>query len=242
MTAKDDLQGAAGISIGQALEVEQDEQAEADTDEYAADTGPARVDVREMADPGDPGTHTAAEESWTFDIPPMVAQYLKPDEARVIPVRQHIARLLVPAIAFAGGLLAAVALNAWAYSAGRAAPDVVHVLWIGWMIAAGWSLWRYMIWRQTWFIVTGHRVMMIETSPWLSRRVTMLPIDKLRDMEYTQSLTGRVFGFGTFRFTSIGTERALQEVRFLPWPEWIYQQISELTMPTPERKAMKRNR
>jgi hypothetical protein len=34
----------------------------------------------------------------------------------------------------------------------------------------------------------------------------------------------------------------LQEVRFLPYPEWLYTEISELTMPTPERKAMRRNR
>jgi Bacterial PH domain len=237
MTTKDDLQGAAGVSLGQIIEDE-----ESELDGQADDTETPRVDVRNLVVGGERTPRGPGDEGWDFEIPATVARYLKPDETRAIPLRQHAARLLLPAVAFLGGLLAAIAINSWVYETGHADPLGVHALWWAWLAAAGWSLWRYMIWRQTWFVVTGHRVMLVETSAKLNRRITMLAVDKVRDMEYAQTLTGRAFGYATFRFSSIGTERALQEVRFLPFPEWLYQEISELTMPADERKAIKRNR
>jgi PH (Pleckstrin Homology) domain-containing protein len=236
MTAKDDLQGAAGVSLGQIIEDEDERDGQAD------DTETPRVDVRNLITGGERTPRGPGDDGWDFEIPREVARYLKPDETRAIPLRQHVARLLLPGVAFVGGLLAAIALNSWVYETGHADPAGVHAIWLLWVAAAGWSLWRHMMWRQTWFVVTGHRVILIETSARLSRRITMLAVDKVRDMEYDQTLIGRAFGYATFRFSSIGTERALQEVRFLPFPEWLYQEISELTMPADERKSIKRNR
>jgi membrane protein YdbS with pleckstrin-like domain len=237
MTAKDDLDGAAGVSLSQVIAEEE----EADEDQ-ADDPGSSRVDVRQLVGGGDRPARPEVDAGWDFGIPLMVLKYLKPDEERAIPVRQHPALLILPALVFLGGLLAAIALNGWAYETNHNPPIVFHAIWIIWVAGALWAVYQYVLWRQTWFVVTGHRVMLIETTKWLGRKVTMLPIDKLRDCEYTQTALGRVIGYGTFRFSSIGTERALQEVVFLPYPEWIYQQISELTMPAGDRKAIKRNR
>lgn len=247
MSAKDDLQGAAGLSARQLAEDEEDAArinkagwaSDPDDDDGQGDddTRP-RATFRQRISPANPGV-TLDEDS---DIPPIVAKYLKSDETHAVPMRQHQALLLVPAVVFLGGLLAAIALNSWAYETGHNPPFFFHAIWISWVIAALWSLWRYYQWRQTWFVITGHRVMLIETTAKLGRKITMLPVDKMRDCEYSQTVIGRMVGYATFRFSSIGTERALSEVSFLPYPEWIYQRISELTMPADERRAIKRNK
>lgn len=229
---RDDLEGAAGVSMRQA---DQDDaeaaalEAEADED---AEIRPRRPAARpEAADPA---------AGWEFDIPAAVARYLKPDETRIIPVRPHVIRLALPALAFGGGLAAAVALNGWAYSAGYARPAVVHTIWIAWTAGALWAAYRYAEWRQTWFAVTGHRLMLIQAKHLIGRDVTMLPLAKLRDLAYRQSPLGRLFGYATFDFASIGTEKALDLVPWLPQPEWLYQRVSELTMPSDEGKVIKR--
>jgi hypothetical protein len=239
MTDKDDLQGAAGLSMRQIIE-EEESAASTEDDDTEDDTTP-RVSIKERVIADGAGGPVKTGE-WDFDIPSMVAKYLKADESRAVPLRQHQALLIGPALAFGGGLGVAIGLNMAGYASGHASPGLVHLLWLLWLTAAGWALWRYHQWRQTWFVITGHRIMLIETTRTLGRKITMLPIDKLRDTEYTQTLTGRATGYATFRFTSIGTERALNEVKFMPFPEWVYQQISELTMPAEGRKAIKRNR
>lgn len=246
-----DLAGAAGISMRAAeaaeLEAEADEleadEAEADPAAEAPRRGYTPLRQYIGADP-DPGPDTVDNEPW--DIPAAVRPYLKPDELRVIALRRHIIRLGWPAAAFLGGLAAAAALNGWAYSAHHARPTMVHVIWWAWLIGAGWAVIRYAEWRQTWFVVTGHRVMLIEATRVLGRKIHQLPADKLRDLTFNQSPLGRALGYASFSFASIGTDKALgnalDTVAWLPWPEWLYGQINDLMMPEPTRKTMKRGR
>jgi hypothetical protein len=220
----DDLHGEAGVSI-RALIATEDETEPA---HYHAIGG------------GDAPEHSDADDDWAFDIPPSIQHYLKPDETKVIPVRFHYALLLLPALACIGGLAAAVALNSWLYEAGAATPTAVHLIWIAYLVALGWAAWRWLEWRQTWFVITGHRLLLIETRHLLGRKVSMLPIDKMRDVLISQTAIGRLAGYGTLDFASIGTERALDKVDFLPWPEWLYRHICDLSMPESERKVVKK--
>jgi hypothetical protein len=250
-----DLEGAAGVSAAEAEaeELAQGEDLDGDGDvdqddaDIAAVTGASdeRPRTRLPARRG-PAHQDVTDEwaQWEFGVPGTVAPYLKPDEKRVLSFRLHIVRLLGPAAAVVGGLALAIALNGWAYSARDAKPIIVHVIWWSYVIGAAWGVYKYVEWRQTWFLVTGYRVMLIETTRLLGRRVRMLPIDKLRDLEYSQTALGRMAGYATFTFASIGTgqgDKALREVGYLPWPEWLYQRISELTMPTDTGRLVKRS-
>ena len=222
----------AGVSVRQALAAEDDEK----TPDEAP---PDRTRHHKVAAATDPVT--ATEDDWAdLPIPPEVGRYLKADETKVIPVRLHQALLLLPAAAAVGGTLLAAALNGWLYEANRATPAAVHTIWILWLAAFGWAAYRWLQWRQTWFVITGHRLMLIECKRLIGRKVSMLPISKLRDVALLQTAPGRVLGYGTLDFASIGTEGALDKVRFLPWPEWLYKEVCDLSMPEPERKAMKR--
>jgi membrane protein YdbS with pleckstrin-like domain len=170
--------------------------------------------------------------------PAWLGRYLKADEHDVIAVRLHPVLLARPAAVFLGGLAAAVALNGWMYAAGRAPAPAVHVIWIAWLAGALWSAASWLRWRGTMFCVTGHRVMLAELTARFGRRITMLPVQRLRDIEYTQSLMGRLLRYATFEFTSIATDHALASVRFMPRPEWMYQRACDLTMPGSTRKPV----
>jgi hypothetical protein len=246
-----DLHGAAGVSAADAEatgvlaggeDLDNDGDLDDDDDDIAALTGAAEEHPRpRRRGPG----HEDVTAHWDYYIPPAITPYLKPDETRVIPVRRHLIRLAWPAVALIGGLALAAALNAWAYSAGHAAPIVVHAIWWAWIIGAGWAVYKWLEWRQTWFVVTGFRLMLVETTALLGRRVRMLPLDKLRDLEFSQTPLGRWQGFAKFTFASIGTggaANALTEVDYLPVPEWLYQQINELTMPSGSGQVVKRPR
>jgi hypothetical protein len=237
VTARDDLEGAAGISMRAALE--DDDQA-AQTLAAEGDEPTNRVSLRDQVAADAQPPIGPGEDPWEIDVPPMVARYLKGDETRAIPVRLHMSRLLVPGLVTVGGLALAAALNGWAYAAHHATGTIVHPIWWAWLAGLGWSAWRYLEWRQTWFVVTGHRIMTIQAKHLIGRDVTMLPIPKLRDLAYRQTPLGRVLGYATFDFASIGTEKALDLVRFVPYPEWMYQRITELIMPEIDRRAVKR--
>lgn len=246
-----DLQGAAGVSaadldaeaagvLAGGEDLDNDGDLDEDDEDAAALAG-ATEERRPLRRRG-PG-HEDVTESWDYYIPPTVAPYLKQDELRVIPVRRHMIRLAGPALAFVGGLVLAIALNGWAYSAGHAAPIVVHTIWWSWIIGAGWAVYKWLEWRQTWFVVTGFRLMLVETTRLLGRRVRMLPLDKLRDLEFSQTPLGRWQGYAKFTFASIGTggaQNALTEVDYLPMPEWLYQQINQLTMPSGTGRVVRR--
>jgi Bacterial PH domain len=249
---KADLQGAAGVSSadleGEAAgvlaggqDLDNDGDVDEDDDDAAALTGTEDeapgLDWSAMppARRRGPGHEDVTADWADYWIPPGILPYLKRDELRVISMRRHVIRLAGPAAAFVGGLVLAIALNGWAYSSGHAAPLAVHVIWWAWIIGAGWAVYKWLEWRQTWFVVTGFRLMLVETTRLLGRRVRMLPLDKLRDLEFSQTPLGRWQGYATFTFASIGTggnERALTEVDYLPEPEWLYQQINQLTMPS----------
>jgi hypothetical protein len=234
-------EGAAGVLAG-GEDLDNDGDLDDDDDDAAALAGAA--EERPRARRRGPG-HEDVTQHWDYYIPPAIKPYLKPDETRVIPVRRHMIRLLGPGLVFVGGLVAAIAVNAAAYSAGHANPLTVHIIWWAWLIGAAWAVYKWMEWRQTWFVVTGYRLMLVETTRLLGRRVRMLPLDKLRDLEFSQTPLGRWQCYASFTFASIGTggaENALTQADYLPVPEFLYQQINELTMPSGSGRVVKQPR
>jgi membrane protein YdbS with pleckstrin-like domain len=205
-----------GLSLRQILATEEDE---GESDEPDDGAGPERrwhqADIS-FAD-------------LEAEIPDQIRPYLKVNETRVMATRQHPVKLIVPAVAFVGGFAVAAVINGVLYAAHQASDTPVHALWISYVVVALWAATRYAAWRQRWFVVTGQRLMLI--SGVVARHVDMLPMTKLRDVHYEQTMVGRVIGYATFNCDSIATEHALQEVYFVPYPEEIYREICELIMP-----------
>jgi len=179
-----------------------------------------------------PASYTPVE-GWAAPEPPeLVARYLMPGELRagVIAVRQHWIVLVLPALAAGGGLLAAIATNGWLYEDGKASAAAVHTLWITYLCGVLWAAGKYVSWRYRWFVVTGGRLMTVGGV--LRRRVTPLPLKRVRDLELQQSALGLQFGYGTIECESIATDHALHTVNYLPFTTEIWTQIWQKLLPS----------
>jgi hypothetical protein len=151
-----------------------------------------------------------------------VAKYLLDDEVAVLAIRRHWAVLLEPTAKFlpvflAGGwLLLLDPENRVTSSAGL-------VVIVG---ALGYYALRVVEWWMRHFIVSRRRVLL--TSGVIARTVTLLPLRRITDLTWKETLLGQVLGYGTFQFESAGQGNALAEITFLPRADQLYRQVSGL--------------
>ena len=134
-------------------------------------------------------------------------------EHQVITVRMHPAVLLSPVAIALAGLIAAVVLNG---SILKAQHVLMAIIWIGWIILFLRALVLAATWSIEYFVVTSQR--MILTSGLLTRKVAMMPLNKVTDMSFQRSLGGRLFGYGEFILESAGQDQALRNVAVHPLP------------------------
>ena len=86
--------------------------------------------------------------------------------------------------------------------------------------------WKVAEWNTERFVVTDARILLV--GGLVSRRVAMLPLRKVTDMSYRRSPLGRMLGYGEFVMESAGERQSLQRVSYLPNPDTLYLQLSEL--------------
>jgi hypothetical protein len=76
------------------------------------------------------------------------------------------------------------------------------------------------------FIVTRRRVLL--TSGVIVRTVTLLPLRRITDLTWQETLGGQLLGYGTFRFESAGQDQALRHLTYVPDAQTVYKDISAL--------------
>ncbi len=122
---------------------------------------------------------------------------LKKDEKILIIIRQHWLRLVLPVVAW---LLLAILLFWWLE---------FITAFIIMLLAAIFPLIEYVNWRNNIWCVTNMRV--VDESGFFSRHSKESPLDKINNVEYNQSLWGRIIGFGS---VDIQTAAELGETRY----------------------------
>ena len=122
---------------------------------------------------------------------------LKKDEKILIIIRQHWLRLILPFLAW---LLLTIVLIWWLHN-GTAFIII--------LCAAAYPLIEYVNWKNNIWCVTNMRV--VDESGFFSRYSKESPLDKINNVEYDQSLWGRILGFGS---VDIQTAAALGETRY----------------------------
>lgn len=119
----------------------------------------------------------------------------------------------------------------------RKAPFMQTLAWWIVLVALGRLGWIIGEWWVERFIVTDQRVMLI--SGIITRKVAIMPLSKVTDMTYERSLLGQMLGYGAFIVESAGQVQALSTIAFIPHPDRLYVQVSEMlfgvapTSPTP---------
>jgi membrane protein YdbS with pleckstrin-like domain len=151
-----------------------------------------------------------------------VAKYLLDDEEAVLAVRRHWAVLIEPTLKF----LPAVVLGGWLLvrDPGNRVTSTAGMLLL--VAAIGYYALRIGEWWRRHFIVSRRRVLL--TSGVIVRTVTLLPLRRITDLTWKETLLGQLLGYGTFRFESAGQGNALAEITFLPHAGQLYRQVSGL--------------
>lgn len=159
--------------------------------------------------------------------PTSPTRYLLPSENRVIEVRRHPAILIRPILQSAVVVVVALAASyRWPYESW--VQTVCWWLAILAVLRLAWVILEYVVER---FIVTDQRVLL--TSGILVRRVAMMPLRKVTDMTYERSVIGQLLGYGAFIVESAGQDQALSRIEFLPDPDALYLQVSDLLFGRP---------
>ena len=109
---------------------------------------------------------------------------LKTDEKKLIIIRQHWIKLALPFLVW---LLLAIVFIAIGWPSFSTALIIL-------LIAALYPLYEYINWKNNLWCVTNMRV--VDESGFFSRNSKESPLDKINNVEYHQSLWGRILGFG----------------------------------------------
>jgi hypothetical protein len=151
-----------------------------------------------------------------------IAKYLLPGEKAQYITQRHWAVLMEPTLKFlpvfvAGGWLLILDPANHVTSALGLLVVIGALSYYGLRVAEWWM--RH-------FIVTKRRVLL--TSGVIVRTVTLLPLRRITDLTWQETLGGQLLGYGTFRFESAGQDQALRHLTYLPDAQELYKDISAL--------------
>jgi uncharacterized membrane protein YdbT with pleckstrin-like domain len=151
-----------------------------------------------------------------------VGKYLLPDETAVVATRRHWAVLIEPTVKF----LPMVVVGGWLLlidPENRVTSSAGLLVLLGALAYYGLRVGE---WWMRHFIFSTRRVLL--TSGVIVRTVTLLPLRRITDLTWKETLLGQVLGYGTFRFESAGQQQALSEITYLPRADLLYRQVSGL--------------
>jgi membrane protein YdbS with pleckstrin-like domain len=155
-----------------------------------------------------------------------VAKYLLRGEEPVVVTRRHWAVLIEPTVKF----LPAFAIGGWLllFDPGNRVTSSAGLVVL--LAAFAYYGLRVAEWWMRHFIVSRRRVLL--TSGVIVRTVTLLPLRRITDLTWQETLLGQVLGYGTFRFESAGQDQALRHLTYMPDAQTRYREVSELLFST----------
>jgi hypothetical protein len=160
-------------------------------------------------------------------IPADVYRYLLPSERNVITVRRH------PVVLAPAACLLAANVTALALSAADVIPGGTGVLALcGALLPLSCYLVYHSIraWLRACIVVTGARIMLINLR-W-KHPLIVIPLADAYDMTYVRTLIpGRIAGYASFLIKQSGPRRRPRKIRYLPYPEQLYLEVSGLLFP-----------
>jgi membrane protein YdbS with pleckstrin-like domain len=150
------------------------------------------------------------------------SKYLLPTERVAISIRRHWAYLVADT-------LQAIVLLVIGVVLARIVNGVDFIgtvfIWFCVFVVARW-IWRLADWFNETLIVTDKRLLLLTGI--FYRNVAIMPLVKVTDLTYHRSASGMTFGYGKFVVESAGQDQALSTIDFVPHPDRLYQQISDL--------------
>ena len=79
---------------------------------------------------------------------------------------------------------------------------------------------------------------MVLTGGLLIRTAAFMPLEKVTGLTLQRTVLGRLLGYGTLIVASRSRRQAFRKVRYLPYPEQLYLEISGLLEPEEQDDTM----
>jgi uncharacterized membrane protein YdbT with pleckstrin-like domain len=163
---------------------------------------------------------------------PFPRKFLNDDEDIVLDLHPHWWFFVRPSLAFAAAVALGIALAGQAQDNG-----VIALVLLGLMaLTALWWVVRYARWRTTNFVVTTDRL--VWRHGVLAKSGREIPLDRINDIAFNQSLFERLLGAGDLTIESAG-ERGQQNFTDIPKPAHvqnvIYAEVDRLKQRDAER-------
>ena len=151
-----------------------------------------------------------------------VDEHLLPTERRVIRVRDHWAAMAKDIVLTGLFLLVMVAAQSF-FPSGPVIDNVTFYLALAAVIR--FSVRTYEWWNDR-IVITDKRVMIDQGI--LTHKVGMMPLSKVTDLTFENTVNGRMLGYGTIIVESAGQIQALNRIDYVPNPQEVYEALSEL--------------
>jgi uncharacterized membrane protein YdbT with pleckstrin-like domain len=144
-------------------------------------------------------------------------------EDLVLDLRPHWIALVGPAVVLVLVIVAEILLFAYFEP-----PSVVAwlALLAGAVVLIAFPVRSLLAWATAHFVVTSDRV--IHRSGWLAKRSMEMPLERINDVTFTQSVLERLVGAGSLRIQS-GSEYGQNHFRDIRRPEDVQKLIYELS-------------
>ena len=147
-----------------------------------------------------------------FLVDPQISKHLLRDEGEVIvdEVHKHWVVYVVPAlIAILGVFVLGLSLVA--------PVDIAWLPMVAGLAVLGWAGWRALAANMDRFVITNMRVFRVKGV--LARSQATMPLGRILDITVARPLTGRVLGYGHFKFESAAEAQGLRDIRFVGRPD-----------------------
>lgn len=156
--------------------------------------------------------------------------YVMPHERRIMTIRQH------PLTVLAKPLTLAVLAFAFAVFVTVASKyGALHTLsWLLFFAATGLLGWRSVEWSMTYLVLTNLRMLVIDGV--FVRRVSMIPLVKVVDMNFERPFLGMIFGYGRLVVEGAHDTHPLQRIGPLPRIDEVYATICGMIFSDPEAR------
>lgn len=147
-----------------------------------------------------------------FLTDPQIGRHLLRDEGEVIvdEVRKHWVVYVVPALIGLAGVF-----FLWMFLVAS-----VKIAWVPLLIALalfGWAGWRALAQNMDRFVITNMRVFRVKGV--VARSLATMPLGRILDITVVKPMTGRILGYGHFKFESAAEAQGLRDIRFVGQPD-----------------------
>jgi uncharacterized membrane protein YdbT with pleckstrin-like domain len=151
-----------------------------------------------------------------------IDDYILPTERRILRVRGHWALLVKDFLESALAMALLMAVDAYLPSS-----QVIDTLtWYAGLVIVLRLTILVLDWWIERIVITDKRVMM--STGIITHRVAMMPLRKVTDLTFQQTVIGRTLGYGTMVVESAGQIQGLNRIEYMPQPDEIYEALTEM--------------